>query len=248
MKEFNKIFESLAYRHGYMKVFDDFLMASICALSIGRMEDQYKETMKGYNPDEVKQFGYLFAALLIQYEDAISQDGSWTDMLGQIFEEHNGKFGRDASGQFFTPPHLCDLMAQLSGAETTEENKINDPACGSGRCLISIDRLNPTNRFHNFYLGMDVDSRCVKMCTLNFFMFGMKGVVIHMNTLSLEVWSGYRVYLPDSCLGIKPLSKAQCMEYLFEEKKPEVIKVQNPVLVNTEPSMKYEKPKQLSLF
>ena len=231
-----------------MKVFDDFLQAAICALALGRMEKEYYETIKGYSPEEVKQFGNLFGALILAYEKVSTPDGGWDDMLGHIFEEHNGKFGRDASGQFFTPPHLCDLMAQLSGAETTEENKINDPACGSGRCLISIDRLNPKNRFHNFYLGMDVDSRCVKMCTLNFFMFGMKGVVIHMNSLSLEVWSGYRVYLPESCLGIKPLSKAQCMEYLFEVQNPEVDKVQNPVLLNTEPSIKIEKPKQLSLF
>lgn len=46
-------------------------------------------------------------------------------------------------------------------------------------------------------------------------MFGMKGVVIHMNSLSLDIYGGYRVYLPETGLGIKPLSMAQCHQYVF---------------------------------
>ena len=62
---------------------------------------------------------------------------------------------------------------------------------------------------------MDLDKRCVNMTTLNMFFYSMDGIVIHMDSLSNEVFSGYRVYLPTTFKGIQPLTKNQCLEYLL---------------------------------
>jgi type I restriction-modification system DNA methylase subunit len=220
-REFNKLFEQLIYRHNVPNVFDDFLSLSISALALGRAETIYKETIARYQPQEQPMFGKMFAAMVMAYEERSSTDGAWCDILGEFFEEHNGKFGRDARGQFFTPPSVCNFMAQITAAEqepTKDTVTVNDCACGSGRNLIAHSRVNPRNRLRSFYVGQDVDQRCVKMTAINMAMYGLAGVSIHMNTLTMEIWGGYRVYLPETCLGISPMSKAECISYLLQPK------------------------------
>lgn len=255
-KTASQLLSDIAYTHDFSTVFDDFLTMTICALSVGRMEDKYLETAKRYQPAELKTFGNALAALILDYEAVCTPDGSWSDVLGHIFEEHNGKFGRDARGQFFTPEHLCDLMAQLQEGEIPDKDeiKVMDPACGSGRCLIALARLNPMNRFNQFFYGMDLDSRCVKMCVINYVMHGMKGVVIHMDSIAMEVFGGYRIFLPDTGMGIMPLTKSQCMPYLLttgdgvqdtESKPTQTI---NKPDSNLPKSGQNRDPQQLSLF
>lgn len=214
MKNFQKQIEKIACRHGVTEVFDDFLTMAVCALSVGKMEKEYGEACRRYNEEEKKLFGHALGALITDYEACSDAAGAWDDILGSYFETVNSASQASRAGQFFTPKHLCDLMAQLTAVDNPGEN-INDPACGSGRNLIAHARLNANNRFNCFYTGNDLDGRCVKMCVLNMVMFGMKGVVIHMNTLSLQIYGGYRIYLPETGLGIKPLSVAQCMQYVY---------------------------------
>lgn len=213
---FSKLFDQLIYRHDVPTVFDDFLTLSISALAIGRAELLYEETIKRYAPNEQPMFGKMFAELFLAYEERSSVDGAWCDILGEFFEEHNGKFGRDARGQFFTPPSVCNFMAQITAGDQPSKGTVNDCACGSGRNLIAHSRTHPSNRANCFYVGQDVDHRCVKMTALNMAMYGLAGVSIHMNTLTMEIWGGYRVWLAETGLGIQPLTKAQCIQYLFE--------------------------------
>jgi type I restriction enzyme M protein len=252
MKEFTRIFNLIAYRHDFMRVFDDFLTMAICCFSFGKMEEVYFQTIKGYSKEELIHLSHLIGALIEDYEKKSDSAGCWYDGLGDFFMENNSKFGQDARGQFFTPEPVCEMMAQISkGEDEKEERFINDPACGSGRMLIAFDRIHPGNRFKNFYVGNDLDLRCVKMCVLNMFLYGLKGAVIHMNSLSMDVYSGYRIYLPDTRLGIRPLNKNQCMQYLLQPKgeEPE----QAPETIKTEPikiiqEFKPEKAQQLTLF
>jgi hypothetical protein len=45
-------------------------------------------------------------------------------------------------------------------------------------------------------------------------MFGMKGVVIYMNTLSMQVYFGFRIYLPETGLGVLKLSEQERLSYI----------------------------------
>jgi len=238
MKEFNAIFGKLAYRHNFMKVFDDFLIMTLCAFAMGKEEPLYHQTIKAYTPEEINLFPQLLGAL-VDYYQRRAESGGWVDGLGEFFEEHNGKFGRDALGQFFTPTHICDLMAQVSGAEN---GNVLDPAAGSGRCLIALDRLQYDNRLKNFYVAADIDARCVKMCTINMALYGMKGAVIHMDSIKMEIFDGYRVYLPETGLGVQRLNANQCRSFMITDKTPQAIKPE------PEPEPQPEKPKQLKLF
>ncbi len=222
-RAFIKTLEQIAHRHHITQVFDDFMEIAICALSLGRMEERYFELIKRYSRDELTKFQECFAHMFSEYDRA-AQDGGWDDMLGIYFEEIGSLSGKQAMGQFFTPKCICDLMAQLNHdpkSPVPNGTTVADHAAGSSRNLIAHARLHPQNRWNSFYHAYDLDRRCVNMSVLNMVMYGMKGVAIHMNTLSLEVYSGYRVYLPETGLGITRLTEQQCWAYMTERREQE---------------------------
>lgn len=251
---FSKLFDQLLYRHDVPTVFDDFLTLSLSALALGRAESVYAETIKRYRPEDQAMFGRMFAELFLAYEERSSPDGAWCDILGHFFEEHNGKFGRDARGQFFTPETVCNFMAQITAADMDTKQQdtitVNDCAVGSGRNLIAHSRLHPSNRTKCFYVGQDIDHRCVKMTALNMAMYGLRGVSIHMDTLRMEIWGGYRVWLPETGLGIQPLSKAECIRFLMAEKESRPVPVTNDDLPIIQQAVKIPNvnPTQFQLF
>ena len=211
-----KALENVSYRNNISQVFNDFLMMVVCAFSLERMEPRYLEIAKRYDKDELLRFAETLGEMVLEYEH-VGFDYGWDDIIGKLFEEVNSTSQASNMGQFFTPKSVCDLMARIT--DYGDGDSVMDPTCGSGRNLISHCRLKPENRLRYFYTGSDLDERCVNMSVINFVMFGMKGVVIHMNALSLEVYKGYRVYLPETGLGVIPLSKEQCNEYLFSQKE-----------------------------
>jgi len=151
------------------------------------------------------------------------------------------KYGRSAKfGQFFTPVSLCNLMAMFTNDDREGERmSVNDPSCGSARNLIAHAMKSPNNRFKFTYVAQDLDKRCCLMSVLNYVMFGMSGVVIHMNCLSLEIYGGWRIWMPKTLLGVHPMSIEECKRYIFTEKKQELkpkgIHVEVPVLIEKFP-------------
>jgi type I restriction enzyme M protein len=215
MGEFYKLMDSIASRYPINQVFNDFMQMSICAFSNGLMEEQYLELVGKYNSEEITIFGQALGALILEYENNSNDGGKWCDILGTYFETINSVSQAQRSGQFFTPVPVCELMARVTHSEETEGNVI-DPCSGSGRNLIAHSRLKPENRFNFFYTASDIDIRCVNMSVLNFIMFGLKGVVLHMDSLSVKIWGGYRVYLPETGLLVRPLTIRECESYIFE--------------------------------
>jgi type I restriction enzyme M protein len=251
MITFSKILDKISNRHDSTTVFDDFIYMCVCAFAYGQMEEQYMSTVKRYNDEEAKLFGQAMGALLIDYENVVTKEGAWNDLLGEYFMEISSRSSASRSGQFFTPVSLCNMIAQMT-QEGEPGETINDPSCGSSRCLVAHARLHPDNRLKCFYHGYDLDRRCVNMSVINYIMHGMKGVVIHMNTLSMEVYGGYRIYLPEMGGLVKPLSVSECWQYINDPErakttieKPEAF-AHVPVLVSpVEPN---EDNIQLSLF
>jgi len=255
-----KALQKIAGRHQFSNVFDDFMQMAICAFSMGRMEDVYLKIAEKYSPEEMKIFGEALAEMINEYQNGMDTEGSWVDILGNVFEETNSSFSASGSGQFFTPDTVCNLMAQLTcGPEACEpeacepeacepEITINDCACGSGRNLIAHSRLHPKNRFNAFYVGQDLDRRCVNMSVLNLFMYGMRGIIIHMDTLAMKIFGGYRVYLADTLMGIAPISVNECFSYLTTAKEDvkepaKIIDITTPA-----PIQMHQKLIQASLF
>jgi type I restriction-modification system DNA methylase subunit len=235
---FAKILNKVSNRHHTSQLFDDFLQMAVCAFSLGRSEAIYLDIAKKYNEEEIKSFGDALGALILEHE--VQNKLGWKDFLGNYFEE----FGQYNSkmGQFFTPESLCNLMASITNDDVKKEYRqtVNDPSCGSSRNLIAHATKDPLNRFNYFYIGQDLDRRCCLMSVLNFVMFGMSGVVIYMDALSLKIYGGWRIWMPETGLGVDPLTENQCKQFLFTEKKEvEVVQIVQEVKVVS---------KQLTLF
>ena len=141
-----------------------------------------------------------------------------------IFEEYSSRRGASMLGQFFTPPGVCDLMARIA-TKGPATGWVDDPAAGSGRGLLAYVRRDPGNRLRCRYVAQDLDRMCVKMSAINLAMHGMSGYSIHSNTLSMEVYGGWRVFLPETGLGVRRIGKDEARRAVtvskHEEKPPE---------------------------
>lgn len=200
-----KLVEDFSYlmRHkSFGQTFNDWLEIILCALTMGKMEERYLEIIAGYSSKEVqKTLPELFGLLQLVYLDKVKADGGWCDPLGDIFEEIGSKKGKQMGGQFFTPKHICDLCTNLTIGGSSEEGipspvqegVFSDPTCGSGRMLISTARSSIGLNYKGFFIGQDIDRTCVMMSAINFFFHGMTGIVIHGDSLAMEIWGGWHI-------------------------------------------------------
>ena len=110
------------------------------------------------------------------------------DYLGVFYEDViQSKYKAGTNGQFFTPQCVSKLMAKTLTQNTG--GIINDCACGSGRLLLDAHGENPTA----VLIGQDLDPVACKMAVLNFYISGVRGSVIHQNTLTRESFEAWRV-------------------------------------------------------
>lgn len=192
--------EPLTRRYGVSAVFSDFLFMMVCTFSLGKMEDEYLKTISRYDKKEIQRFPEAFAALVIEMT---GPGTGMIDVLGDYFEQH---ISHGHNGQFFTPQPICDMMARMTNPVEYTPHRIHDPACGSGRMLMAMAKLN---RFARFY-GADNDRNCALMTVVNMTLNGMFGEVSWMNSLSQQ-WYGGWVIEPTihCCPRVRQITEAE---------------------------------------
>lgn len=99
------------------------------------------------------------------------------DPLGEFFMS---EISHGHMGQYFTPEPICDMMAMMTNSELENGQTILDPACGSGRFLLSAAKMNRNAMF----FGADLDPNCCKMALLNLLLNSLTGEIAHMDSLS----------------------------------------------------------------
>lgn len=186
LKPFATYLEELAYHKSRFDIFNDFLTMMVCALSMGQKEEEYLRTVKGYSRDELDIFCKAFASVVMEMEYH-----PLTDPFGDYFQEH---ISHGHNGQFFTPYNVCDLMAGIvqecnNGQEDGSAKKINDPACGSGRLILSSAKYDRTS----YFVGCDISETCCKMTLINMCLNSLQGEVHHIDTLGQTTWRQWRV-------------------------------------------------------
>ena len=191
-KEVWKEFEKASYG-GYSNIFNDWIdmiLNSLLALTDnlerpglvekiknnnldGEYNDNYMKIVKKYGEGKQgsRPIDYLCKAWGLLYKETVETQ---RDILGEIYQT---KITFGEHGQFFTPEHITDFMAEMTG---TESETVNDPCCGSGRFLISVGKRNSEARLS----GVDLDNRCAKMTVLNMFMFNFNSVIYWGNSLN----------------------------------------------------------------
>ena len=133
--------------HGYSfgDIYRDWLELMTTALC--RDEESYMAVMKRYDRANQRDVGKRAAD---QFAEAYGKLGvAWrndnSDHLGAMFEQY---VSHGEHGQFFTPEHLCEMMAQMTCPELQPGQTVCDPACGSGRNLLKAATIEAKAKFY----------------------------------------------------------------------------------------------------
>jgi type I restriction-modification system DNA methylase subunit len=195
-KELVKLIRELSHRHSHWQVFSDFVEMGATAISNAvdhgpreKREARYMEIVKRYKPEEVQKFPQMLAALTM----ALEQEPG--DVLGRTF--HDLELHNKYTGQFFSPDHLCRMMAKMMISEGVEEKiaargfvTAQEPAVGGGAMIIALaNELQAANinyQKHLHVTATDVDAKCVHMAYLQMSLLHIPAIIVHGNSLTLE--------------------------------------------------------------
>lgn len=178
-KEFSSIFDRYSRKTSYFDNFNNFLDFSLFIFNVQPSKDEV-DKYNSISPEDKETLLYMLECYGILAE-------GFRDPLGNLFMEY---LSSKDKGQFFTPEHICDLMAQVTG-KYQDGQSVCDPCCGSGRNLLAVAKIAREAKVTLSYHAADIDHTCVKMTTLNFLIQTMTGEIAWMNTLSLEHWKSY---------------------------------------------------------
>jgi hypothetical protein len=202
-RAFIRIFNEIpAHRHRH-DVFRDFV--TMVAISLhnairksATLEAEYLSIIGRY--DRVAQ--QAFPKLLGELVKLL--DPEPRDVLGELYMSL--EFGNTHAGQFFTPPEVLRMMAELAISEQLDTHEfitISEPACGSGGMVLAIAgamleaKRNPAEVM--WVECQDVDRSVAMMCYVQLALWNIPGVVIVGNTLAMEVREAF--YTPAHWLG-----------------------------------------------
>lgn len=149
-----------------------------------------------YKDKENRVFYTLMAAMFEEYKKGIYTRG-WCDPWGQCYEAFISSSKSSITGQFFTPPDVCELMTQIliDGSLDSEKtdcgafgNRVicSDPTCGSGRNLLSTAArfAGKSKDTLPYFIGEDIDPMCCRMTAINLMAHGVPGEVICHDALA----------------------------------------------------------------
>lgn len=145
-------------------------------------EEEYLKTIKPYGK-EAQEFVTMSELLTFALEENI------TDVLGKVYMDFG--CGNKNTGQFFTPFHVSEAVAQLSiPKDTSPENPItlNEPSCGGGGMIIAAAKIlkdrgvNPQTSMR--VVAQDLDWKGAYMTYIQLSLLGIDATVVQGNTLS----------------------------------------------------------------
>ena len=190
-KEFLRVFGRLTTRHRAWDVWRDFVVMFACSLSnpvdkshYDEREKRYLKIINKYNREEQQLFPELAAHTVMALEENPEQD-----FLGGIFMELG--LGDGKNGQFFTPYHICDLMAKIAVDDVSKEIEekgyvtIHDPCCGAGATLIAgvhevrrqLEKMNLNYQNHVLVVAQDIDEVVALMCYIHLSLLGVAAYI-----------------------------------------------------------------------
>ena len=185
MNKFNKIFENMAKIQDRSVIWNNFL--DYC-IEINLLN--CKERHLDFKGNE-EHYADMLAEWLLQLNSDL-ETKPCSDRLGMFYEELVTSHAKSKSiGQFYTPTDVTDLMNGLAiDVDGCPTGFVNDCACGSARMLLSAHVKSKGNLI---CIGQDLDEVSCKMAVLNFWSHGVRGSILHQNTLTLECYNVWRV-------------------------------------------------------
>lgn len=194
MKEVSTTLDRLSGRYSRWEIWQDFVMMG--AISIANVmdtpyrkdrEQAYLDRAKKYRKEELESLASMLAAVVIGMEANPNQD-----FLGELYMGLG--LGNEHAGQFFTPYHICHLMAEMSAGENLEAQveeqgwiSVNDPCCGGGALLLAFANVCREKKI-NFqtsvlFVAQDIDPTVAMMCYIQLSLMGCPGYVVVGNSI-----------------------------------------------------------------
>lgn len=194
-RAFINTFDSTARYHQRHRVFGDLMCCSaitvhnqLTGVFSDALEQEYLNLVKHYEREDISRMSSLFA--LIQRALTLEVQ----DFLGSVFMAL--ELGDKSRAQFFSPWHICRLMAQFQCGDLADLLKTqpfvtaSEPACGAAGMIIALaESLREAGYDPGQHLWVsctDIDTVAASMAYIQLSMLGIPGQVITGNALTLE--------------------------------------------------------------
>jgi len=176
----------MAGEYSVYQLFDDWI--SMFALSTAQAvhysedrEKNYLQIAGKHTKERLEQFCELNGILIDAFENEMA------DILGYIYMHL--ELGSSRTGQFFTPYHICQLMAKMAFESHDKDGMYicNEPSCGGGGNIIAFaEELR--NQGVDYQTKMkavcqDIDIRAVYMTYVQCSYYGIPAIVFQSDTL-----------------------------------------------------------------
>lgn len=199
MKEFVKKMHALDGRYTVAELFADFLTLSANSLAnhcdwqfFAKREQEALRIQAKYDERTLQTFSELLAMLMHKANQAMAQR-ELVDLFNLLFM---AGFSDSQKGQFFTPLAVSQFMSNVGLDVSKPIIKQGEMSCGSGGMVIATaNTLMKQNIDYQQRLLVecgDKDLRCVQMCYIQLYLYGIPAIVLHRNELSGETYASYR--------------------------------------------------------
>jgi len=93
--------------------------------------------------------------------------------------------GGSAGGEFYTPPEVSELLAEIAVVGKDEVNNVYDPTCGSGSLLLKFAKVLGKDKVRQGFFGQEINITTHKLCVANMFLHGIECFdIAHGDTLT----------------------------------------------------------------
>ena len=167
------------------QVFADWVEMSALSIAQSIEPDEEREEAffgiaKKYSEDDSFTLGCMLGRLSFLLENGLD------DYLGKIYMELST--GNSHTGQFFTPFHVCEMMAGIALANYNGGIEyLNEPSSGGGANILAYAKVMKAKGYNYQQLlevkAQDLDYKCVYMTYLQLSLAGVNAEVIQGNSL-----------------------------------------------------------------
>lgn len=181
-------------KYNQRQIFSDMVsletyFINVCLIGKTEYAEEFDKIIGKYSKEEQSQILNILLSLAQLYE----KQETTVDILGMIYNEL--QIYNKNTGQFFTPTHISDLMAEIDGLDEKEikENgyiALHEPCVGAGGMVLSFAKMMKNKGYdpkqNLFVVAWDIDILCTYMSYVQLSMYDIPAIVVNGDTLTLK--------------------------------------------------------------
>lgn len=191
-KEIIEKIRKMSGKYSVHEIFTDWIKMTAITISnaidirnYNAREKEYMEVSHKYSKEEMMEISNMCSLLTEACEEKME------DVLGYIYMHL--EISSTRLGQFFTPYHVCQLMAKMQKMPEEKVIKVEEPSCGAGGNIIALaEKMKEEGINYQERLSVtcqDLDWKAVYMCYVQLSLYGIPAIVVQGDTLR-ELYDG----------------------------------------------------------